>query len=63
MKKINFVISRNSKYVEKSIKNVLKKTLSEIVGEKKLKYPEDKEAYLQEILQKQVPKVSEDEKS
>ena len=54
---------KESRKVEKSMKIVLEKTLGEISIEKKYYYPEDKESYLKEKLQKLVPEVSEDEKT
>ena len=63
LKKINFVLGKEKKVVEASMKTVLEKTLAEILPEKKYLYPEDKEAYLQMILQKLVPKASDDDKT
>ena len=62
IKKINFNVGCDPEDVKKSLKIVLNKTLTEIIPEKKYDYPEDKEAFIQETLQKLVPEISEDEK-
>ena len=50
LKKINFVVGKESKDVEKSIQIILEKPVSEILSQKLYEYPEDKEAYLKELI-------------
>ena len=45
------------------MKTVLKKTLAEILHEKKYEYPEDKEVYLREILKILYPEMPEEDKT